>query len=120
MTDFVTQAGIIDTLNEVSGLLYLLSTVGTPRGLLRVNYTGGYWVDISDNESGSLPSGATALPKDLQMAWLLQCQHIWSKRDNLGIDHAVEQDRRQTFTNLELVPEVKDILNDYRRIGLTI
>lgn len=123
-SSFTTQSGVVDTLNETSGILMLLAEVGTERGLLRVTYTGGYWVDTSDDDSGTLPTGATALPKDVQMGWLLQCQQVWQSRDALGIKFAEGEGGGGLLNTrlgiLSLVPEVKQILEPYQRWEMSL
>ncbi len=69
-----------------------------------------------------MPAGAFARPDDLYLAWLLQCERIWSVRDNLGINIAGEKAVpfvSSTLAALELVPEVKQKIDGYRRFALT-
>lgn len=82
----VTSA--IELIQPEDGLLRFYPAVMREGGLFRITLTGGYWVDLSDDDSGSCPQGATPLPEDLRLAWLMQCQHIWLNRDNLGIAYS--------------------------------
>jgi hypothetical protein len=114
---FVALSGQPILLDSDAGIVRFGSVQGSNEDLLRVTYDGGYWYDTTSDGSGTLPTGATQLPDDIKLAWLLQCQHIWAKRDNLGIQHGQAPDTRTTFTNLEFIPQVKELLNPYRRLA---
>ena len=116
---FTTQTDIVDTVGLNSGILQLVSELGTHRDQIRVTYTGGYWYDPTDDGTGTQPTGAALLPYDIKLAWLNQCLHVWSKRQNLGLDHVItDPQQRTTFTNLDLVPAVKGTLDQFRRLAL--
>lgn len=116
---FTTQTDIIDTVGLDSGILALVSELGTHRDQIRVTYTGGYWYDPTDDGTGTQPTDAALLPYDLKLAWLNQCLHVWSKRQNLGLDHAItDPQQKTTFTNLDLFPAVKTTLDQFRRLAL--
>jgi hypothetical protein len=116
-SSFTTQTGWIDTLFERTGVLRLAGDLGTDRDIIRVTYDGGYWYDVSDDGSGTMPSGATLLPADIQAAWLTTCLHIWSKRQNLGLDHVLsDPNQRTSFTTLDWPPLVENALQPYRRL----
>lgn len=112
-----TLSGLLSSFDEASGVAVLWSALGDRNGQVRFTYTGGYWWDTTEDDSGTLPSGATALPDDLRLAWVLQSQHIWSRRDNLGIAVTQKPDERSKLSDLELVPQVKSILTAYIRHG---
>lgn len=109
--------GVVQNLDEAAGLVLLVAVQGNALNRIRITYTGGYWFDDSEDESGSLPTGATALPDELQFAWLLQCERVWEIHDKLG--KAVSGSRDTTpmpsLAMLELVPEVKEVLRHYVR-----
>jgi len=72
--------------------------------------------------STAQPAGSTARPDDLFLAWLLQCERIWSVRDKLGLSLAGGAQPTfvtMTLAALELVPEVKETLRGYTRHNLT-
>lgn len=120
-TSFTTQTNIVDTYALDSGCLLLVATLGDQRGQIRVTYSGGYWYDTTDDDTGSLPSGATLLPHDVKMAWYLQCQQIWQSRDALGTTHTEPPSGALLNTRLgvlELIPQVKEALDPYRRLQL--
>jgi hypothetical protein len=118
---FTSQGDVIDTAALETGCLLLTATTGTERDQLRVTYTGGYWYDTSDDGSGSQPSGSTLLPTDIQLTWLLECQHVWQSRDKLGIEHTQGDGTALLNTRLgilELSPFSKAALEPYRRLIL--
>jgi hypothetical protein len=59
---------------------------------VRFTYTGGFfWEQLEPTDVGyptAQPAGSTPLPHDLKLAWLLQCQDAWRRRDTLGADIA--------------------------------
>lgn len=70
----------------------------------------------------TLPSGATALPEDLKLAWLLQCEHLWKLRDVQGTALAESKagvSPALTLATANLIPEVKAILDGYVRYSLS-
>ena len=79
------------------------------------------WIAAGANEAatgGSLPSGATELPADLKLAWLLQCQLVWQSLDNLGTGIGSSEMRAATVASLQkliLAPEVAETLRRYVR-----
>jgi len=118
---FTTQADVIDTAALDTGCLLLTGYIGSERDQLRVTYTGGYWYDVSDDGSGSQPSGSTLLPAEIQMTWLYECQHVWEAANRLGITHIPQGDNALLNTRLgilELSPMSKAVLEPYRRLML--
>lgn len=79
------------------------------------------WIAAGANEAatgGSLPTGATELPADLHLAWLLQCQLAWQSVDNLGTGLGSSEMRAATVASLQklnLAPEVTETLRRYVR-----
>lgn len=108
-TGFETQTGLILTRNDPAGYVYWGSTF-SHYAVFRLTYTGGYWWDITEDASDSLPSGATALPDDLKLAWLLQCEDLWRKKDRLGISIATAPNQAAPIPTMELSPQVKALL----------
>ena len=87
-------------------------------GLWRLTVTGGYWYDPTDDGSGTPPTGANVLPEDLKTAWLLQCQHLWVNRDNLGITWSPSgesRDTRKSLASVKFIPAVSMALTEYAR-----
>ena len=104
-----------------SGMIYLIGTQGRNSARLRVTFTGGYYVDTTEDGSGVQPAGSTELPGDLQFAWLTQCAHLWSLRDNVGAASLIAERSKYhapaKLADSNLVPAVQDVLNQYRRFG---
>jgi hypothetical protein len=106
--------------DDESGLLWFSTNQADDReSMLRVTYTGGHWFDDTENETGDMPAGAAALPDDVKLAWLLQCQHVWNERDKFGAAITDKAGQQSKLSALALVPEVLDILKSYRRLCLT-
>ena len=78
---------------------------------VRVVYTGGYVA-----AGGTAGTGETALPDDIQEAALLQSMFTYKRRDDLGLAGVSAMGGSiSKFSAIELLPEVKAILNKYRR-----
>lgn len=110
---------VIAWVGSSSGLVELL---GVPRGRfaeVRVTYTGGYWFDETEDESGVQPNGAPEMPGDIAHAWLLQCQEVWNKRDKLGINLNSKPDERVGIAKLTLTEGVQEILRPHQRMQLS-
>ena len=101
---------INNTVNEI-GRLYFGFEHGQWYEQLRVTYTGGYWVDQTEQGTDTLPTGATALPADIKLAWLTQCQHAFNQRDRLGASIGRPADPAAALNTYELIPEVKRMLD---------
>lgn len=122
-TGWETQTDFIWNLNEFTGQVYWGGPAGPDYAQLRFTYTGGYWFDETEENTDTLPAGATALPADLQFAWILQTRAAWQAVDKTGVD-IVKTGSSSAFVTgslggLELVPQVKQILDAYRRFQIT-
>lgn len=117
---FVTQSGLPLTIAGSAGLVHLGFDLGGNGQIIRATFTGGYWYDDSTDQSGSLPSGATALPADITLAWFNQCRDTWQKIDRLGINLGAEGATkvRWSVSESQLTDGVKEMLNPYRRMAL--
>lgn len=115
---FVAQSGLPITIRKNSGIIHFgLWLGGSDYSVIRVTWTGGYWYDNSDDQSGSLPSGATALPEDIRLAWYQQCREVWDGIDRLGINLA-EKPKTQAKVDMVMLTEgVQQMLRPYRRFG---
>lgn len=85
---------------------------------LRATFTGGFWWDTTEDDTGSLPSGATAIPAALQMAWISQCVAVYARMKNDGITAALANGSAaaaSAFINgIELLPVVEKMVQPYR------
>ena len=87
-------------------------------GIWRLTITGGYWYDPTDDGTGTQPAGSYLLPDDLKLAWLLQCQHLFINRDNLGITWSPAgevHDTRKSLASVNFIPVAKSALSNYHR-----
>lgn len=114
--EWIEQDLAIQDIDPAAGVLYLSSSLDSS-GRIRVTYTGGYWWDITDAATGTLPAGATALPADLLHAWLQQCRAVWARVPKLGVPVATLTKDLTAFQPLE--PDVAATLATYRRYQLT-
>lgn len=109
---------VVEQVNESSGWLKFVGQLGGENDMVRVVYTGGYWIDETEDGSGVKPEGAVAAPADLVWAWGLQCEHVWSRRDKLGAGLAQGAGKSADLGEMELVPLVKTALEPYRRLAM--
>lgn len=117
-TGWETESDVAYRLTESSGHIYLAAPLGDESTLLRVTYTGGFWLESDDDDnSETQPSGSTLVPDGLKAAWLLQCQHIWSKRDKNG-NGLFDPEKSAKLEGVELLPVVKTALNPYVRYDI--
>jgi hypothetical protein len=86
---------------------------------MRLTFDGGFWIDDTEDNSGTLPDGATAMPDSLLLAWKLQCEHVWQQRDKLGISVGEKPATSPALAAIELLPAVKDHLREFIRYTLT-
>lgn len=122
-TGWETQTSFVINRNDASGHVYWGSYAGPDYAQLRFTYTGGYWFDETEENNDTIPDGATALPDDLRLAWLLQCRLVWQSIDKLGQDIVKTGSSSQfvtgTLAGLALNDQVKELLGGYRRFQLT-
>lgn len=115
---FVAQtASTIVNTNLESGYVYFGGELGPYWSHLRITYTGGFWFDETEENNDTLPSGATQLPADLKLAWILQCRAVWQAIDKTGMD--IIKTGSSSNLILDLVPAVKDMLNQFTRYMIT-
>ncbi len=85
------------------------------------------WIAVAAGATSAaptLPTGATALPADLSLAWLNQCEHVWKTHDKLGISLSPDSASAPQLLGLSLagmtlVPDVEQTLRRYMRYVLT-
>lgn len=132
--------------DEEKGLIDFGYTLGRNPIQVRLTYNGGFWFNtLEPKELGYIdvhaPQFNTLLPADitgnaagidyrkfllpaaLQMAWVTQCRKVWEAIDKVGEDILkTGSNARQTaevLAGLDLVPQVKLILDKYTRYQLT-
>ncbi len=97
------------------GFFHWGSRLGCGEDSLKLVFTGGYWFDTSSDNTEPQPSGSFLLPDDLRFAWIIQCREVWINTDKLGLGIARESKDQFSYARLDLSPQVRDILNGYRR-----
>lgn len=106
---------------EDRGMFYLGGYQGNYLSRIRITSAGGYWWLGLDAET-ALPTGAAAVPNELKLAWLLQCQALWLVRDDLGIAVAGSSGGSAllglSLPGYDLVPEVRSLLKDFIRYAI--
>ena len=79
----------------------------------RITYTAGYVLP------GTAPAaGQTALPSDLEQAAVEQCAAWFLLRDKVGLEISWPTGNYQRFSQLPLLPSVRETLKKYRRFTL--
>jgi hypothetical protein len=103
-------------LSKKSGLIQLMRSAGWRLQAVVVTYTGGYWLD----DSGSQPSGSTAMPDDILQAFVMQVQAVCEHREIFRTVALRKEDRSRFEAKTEehkLIPEVVETLLPYRRFA---
>jgi len=116
-------AGFIVITDLKNGIINTGVEPGPYYALVKFTTTGGYWIDTSDLRDGTLPTGATALPDDLLLAWLLQCKKVWEVADPMGTKLVPSKESVQlvglSLAGLDLVPQVAALLGRHVRYQMT-
>jgi hypothetical protein len=122
-TGFEVQSNVVISREDSNGMVYWGAFLGPFYGRIRITFTGGYWWDSTEEGNDTLPTGATAVPDDLYLAWVLQCRVVWQAIDKLGKDIVTTGSSSQfgtgTLAGLELNAQVKAVLDQYRRFQMT-
>jgi hypothetical protein len=124
--------------DEEKGLIHFGYTLGRNPIQVRLTYTGGYfWEQKEPTDAGyptATPTAITSntagldpnkflLPADLQFAFFMQVRKVWEAIDKIGDKISeVGSNARQTaevMAGLDLIPEVRAILDSYKRYQLT-
>lgn len=117
-------SGAVLNLNEKSGIIEFGAKLGPAISRIRLTYTGGYWFEelepTDDGYPSAAPEGAALLPEDLRLAWLVQVNAWFVKRDKLNLINAATTTPEAAaaitaMTGRQLEPEVKNILPGYIR-----
>lgn len=104
-----------------TGIVYLAGYQGSYLSRIRLTSAGGFWWEGLD-ANPIPPAGAAVVPPALKLAWLIQCQALWTVRDDLGIAIAGTQAGQQpslTLPAYDLVPEVANTLHDFIRYSMS-
>jgi hypothetical protein len=118
-TPSATPASVTGSLMRIdaaAGLLHFNAPVGAQNSTLITTYSGGFWFDTTEDESGTMPSGATPLPAALRGAWLMQCQGMINALKLFDAQSSAKGKDAETLTKLDLLPLVIVALRPYRRL----
>lgn len=111
----------LDNVIPEAGMILMGYPPGTDSGLLKVVWTGGYWVDTSANGDGTLPSGAATVPDGLRHAWVTQCAHEAEMRRLIGGEMAVMSESgaavRLGPDKIRLLEVVKQSMRPWQRLA---
>ncbi|MDR1192187.1 MAG: hypothetical protein LBK60_11100 [Verrucomicrobiales bacterium] len=118
-----------EPVGELSGFIWNRAGLVDLRALtvsaewLRATYTGGYWFETleptDDGFPSAPPAGATLLPADLRLAWLLQSQFVFEGKDHLLPKGLKDNQMIMTSTkDVKLTDGVKEMLRAFVRYQL--
>jgi hypothetical protein len=115
--------GAIESFNPQTGVIHFPSLLGDPTTFVRITYTGGYWYDTTEDNTGSLPSGATRLPYSIEEAYYLQAMKVWETIDKQGANTGKSGGGNAgllglSLAGLDLVPVVRQTLISFRRMAI--
>lgn len=97
--------------NSTRSIIELASPLGTSRQLARVQFSGGYVLP-----GGTVGTGQTALPSDIEQAAIEQCAYFYQRKDQLGlVSVSGEGGSISQFAALDLLPSVKAVLKGRTR-----
>ncbi|HTI72900.1 MAG TPA: hypothetical protein VMF06_23205 [Candidatus Limnocylindria bacterium] len=113
LTDFLLEQ------RNSAGLLGFTALQGVRGSMIRITYTGGYWYDTTEDNTGVQPVGSERVPDDLKLAWLLWCQEVFNKRDKLGISVSTAPGEQVVIPPLEMPPAIREKIKPYRRFQLS-
>lgn len=121
-TGFVAQTDPIQNQSLIAGLLYFAGMMGVSSERMRVTYTAGYWFEPLEPADVSFPTtppvGAALVPDVLQLAWKIQCEHVWQQRDKLGLSIGDKPSATPAIVQLDLLPVVSKLTQPFRRFTL--
>lgn len=124
--------------DEEKGMIHFGYTLGRNPLQVRLTYNGGFWwpqkdageagypdavpADITTNAAGLDPA-KFLLPADLAFAFFMQVRKVWESVDKVGdkISEVGSNTRQpsEALAGLDLIPEVKAVLDGYKRYQLT-
>jgi hypothetical protein len=126
LTDGWTNLAVSDLIqqwNLNSGYVSFIALQGYEFSQLLITYQGGFFFEtLEPGDPGypsPVPTGATALPNDVLLAWFLQCQNIWRQWDKLGNQIADNPEGQTSAQNIKLAAAVKEMLDPHRRLSAT-
>jgi hypothetical protein len=119
-TGWESQTGQPQNFNPTAGIVIFLYPLAYRGCTVRITYTGGYWWDTSEDSSGSLPSGATAIPQALVQAWVIACRFFWDRQsieDRAKAGFSDKDAERFLSSDSKLPALVTETINRFRRFA---
>ncbi len=119
----VQDQSLIASISQLSGLVYFTdAAMRQDWNQVRFTFTGGYWFEqLEPDEADAgypskMPAGATALPSDLRLAWLIQMRDVWNKTDklNAGLAELPSGAWLAATGGMDLSNLVKFMLNNFK------
>ncbi len=110
---------LIQAMQLDQGYIMFIALQGYYWSRLQVTYTGGFWFDTTEDNSGVLPNAATPLPAAVKSAWYLQCQHVWKRWDKLGAQIAQNPEAQSALGGIALIPMAEELLRPFKRMQIT-
>lgn len=117
LTDGWKSADLLNILPK-SGMIYFNGDMGVYGSTARVTYTGGYWWDTTENNTGVQPNGSELVPQGLVLLWAQFCKYLWDRSSIENSAKAGFSTELEKFITKESdMPEfVKRGLAPYRRM----
>ena len=112
-------SSLIQQMQLDQGYVMFIAIQGYYWSRLRITYTAGFWFDTTEDNTGVLPNTATPLPSDVKLAWYLQCQHVWKRWEKLGAGITERPELSSALAQLDLIPQVKQLLTPFKRMQMT-
>ena len=121
-------------MDETAGIIKFGGWMSDSLVQMRATWTGGYWYETQEplqpdgvtpnpDYPSTMPEGATPLPDDLKGAWLNQIHHEFQLKDQLlpeGVANGAQKSRLNwRLDQAVLLPEVQNVIEQYRRYQIT-
>lgn len=111
------DSSVIANTDLDAGLIHLAQPLGGTRDQIKIIYTGGYWWNVSEDESDTQPDNSNTVPDDLISAWSQQVQHLVEVTQLLKAQSAQSGKDAPKTEGLKLLPGVTDILQRHIRMS---
>lgn len=113
-----TITGDISQTDLAAGLVHFESMPGTVHDRVILTYTGGFWIPTGA-EGDDQPANSSELPDDLKLAYVEQCRAVAQAQglfSTAAMPGDTASDNRVISREIKLLPDVVEILMQYRRM----